>query len=106
MEQTPQQAQQLNEIGKLLAAYNASLPADKHLEAANTSQLNTLITQNQTMLSVFTTLAPVFNSVTGGNGGDIMALLPQLMPAVQQLQSDKQLQADIQTILTWLKPQQ
>ena len=105
MEQTPQQAQQLNEIGKLLAAYNASLPANKHLEAANTSQLNTLITQNQTMLSVFRTLGPVFSSVTGG-GGDIMQLIPQLMPAVQQLQNDKQLQADIQTILSWIKPQQ
>lgn len=105
METTPQKNQQLNDIGKLLAAYNQGLPTDKHLEAANTQQVNDLITQNQTMLSVFRTLGPIFSSVTGG-GGDIMQLIPQLMPAVQQLQNDKQLQADIQTILSWIKPQQ
>jgi len=92
---------QLTEIGKLLAAHNARLAEDKQLEIANTAQVNALILQNKAMLSVFRTLAPVFKSVTGG-GNDIMALLPQLMPAINQLQNDKQLQADIQSILTWV----
>lgn len=47
---------------------------------------------------VFKKLKPIFSTFSGG-GGDLMSALPQLMPAITQLQTDEELKTKMAEVI-------
>lgn len=100
---TPEQETKIKEL--LPAGYEICL----------TSQINELIDRKRFFISdcetleqrvellesVFKKLKPLFTGFTGG--GDLMSALPQIMPVVQSLQTDKELTTNLAKIVDSLK---
>lgn len=97
---TALQNETLVEIARMLDELNKELaPEDKH-QLAGKQDLEQIIEQKSKLFSVFAKLKPIFALANGKT--DMMAALPEIMPAITALQKDEQLSTDLAQIIALL----